>query len=212
MWRPRILLADDHVLLLDAFTKLLETEYEIAGVFADGRTLLDEAPKLKPHVIILDISMPLMNGLEAARQLKRKLPDVKLIFVTVNHDPDLAAEAFRIGGSAYLLKSAAASELFRAIEDVLAGRSYISPAMTQGMIESLAHPTRTHTRAGCLTSRQSEVLQLLAEGHSMKQTAAILGITPRTVAYHKYVMMEQLGIKSTAELVQFAVKHGIISG
>jgi DNA-binding NarL/FixJ family response regulator len=212
MWRPRIVLADDHRLLLDAFTKLLETEYEVAGAFGDGRTLLTEAPRLKPDVIVLDICMPLLNGLDAARQLRRTLPGAKLIFLTVNQDADYAAEAFRIGASGYLLKSAAASELFQAIQEVLEGRTYVSPAIAQGMVESLAHPAQAGTGASRLTSRQREVLQLLAEGNSMKQTAAALGVTPRTVAYHKYAMMELLGIKSSAELVQYAVKQGLVSG
>ncbi|MCC6143964.1 MAG: response regulator transcription factor [Candidatus Hydrogenedentes bacterium] len=210
MWRPRVLLADDHRLLLDAFTKLLETDYEVAGVFADGRTLLAEAPRLKPDVIVLDICMPLLNGLDAARQLRRKLPATKLIFLTVNQDPDYAAEAFRIGASAYLLKSAAASELFQAIQEVLEGRTYVSPSIVQGMVESLVHPVPAGTGASRLTARQREVLQLLAEGNSMKQTAAALGITPRTVAYHKYAMMQLLGIKTSAELIQYAVKQGLV--
>ncbi len=211
MWRPRVLLADDHKLLLDAFTKLLESEYEVVGAFGDGRTLLTEAPGLKPDVVVLDICMPLMNGIEAARQLKKRLPGVKLIFLTVNQDPDFAAEAFRIGASGYLLKSAAASELFLAIGEVLQGRTYISPAIAQGMVESLTRPAQADRGATGLTSRQREVLQLLAEGNSMKQTAAVLGVTPRTVAYHKYAMMELLGIKSSAELIQFAVKRGLVS-
>jgi DNA-binding NarL/FixJ family response regulator len=210
MWRPRIVLADDHNLLLDAFKKLLDSEYNVVGAFSDGRTLVQEAPKLKPDIIVLDISMPLMNGMEACRHLRKVLPGAKIIFVTVNQDPEFAAEAFRIGASAYLLKNCAALELFQAIQEVLKGRSYVSPTVTQGMLESLSHPHKSERGTERLTTRQREVLQLLAEGFSMKQIAAQLNITSRTVAYHKYAMMDQLGIKSTAELVQFAVKQGIV--
>jgi len=209
MGRPRVLLADDHELLLGAFEKLLTPECEIVGQVTDGRALVDAAEKLKPEVIVLDIAMPQLNGLDAARKIKASLRDVKLVFVTMNEDGDLAAEAFRSGASAYLLKRSAASELATAIREVMQGRSYVTPLVTEGLVGSLLH-IENHPGAHELTSRQREVLQLLAEGNSMKEVAAVLKLTPRTVAFHKYSMMRQLGIKSSAELIQFAVRQHIV--
>ena len=209
MARPRVLLADDHALLLGAFEKLLAGEFDIVGQVADGRALVAAAEKLQPDVIVLDISMPLLNGLEAGRQIKQKSRSVKLVFLTMNEDADLAAEAFRSGASGYVLKRSAASELTTAIREVMQGRSYITPLITEGVVGSLLNPDDQKTRHE-LTPRQREVLQLLAEGRSMKEVATVLNLTPRTVAFHKYRMMEQLGVKSTAELVQYAVKHHIV--
>jgi len=166
MRAPRVLLADDHALLLGAFEKLLAAECEIVGQASDGRALVAAAEELKPDVIVLDIAMPLLNGLEAGRQIKRKLRDVKLVFLTMNEDPELAAEAFRSGASAYLLKRSAASELTTAIREVMNGRSYVTPLITSGMVGSLLK--EKDSGEADLTSRQREVLQLLAEGHSMK--------------------------------------------
>jgi DNA-binding NarL/FixJ family response regulator len=209
MTRPRVLLADDHALLLGAFEKLLAAECEIVGQVQDGRQLVAAAERLKPDVIVLDISMPLLNGLEAGRQIKQKQRDVKLVFLTMNEDEDLAAEAFRSGASAYLLKRSSASELLTAIREVTQGRSYITPMVAGGLVGSLMRAPGEHP-VHDLTSRQREVLQLLAEGHSMKAVADVLKLTPRTVAFHKYRIMEQLKIKSTAELIQYAVKHHIV--
>jgi DNA-binding NarL/FixJ family response regulator len=209
--RPRVLVADDHRLLREAFVKLLQPECDVVGAVADGRALLEAAPGLRPDVVVLDIAMPQLNGLDAARQLTRLMPAVKVIFLTVNEDPDLAAEAFRAGGSAFLLKNSAASELLQAIQDVLAGRAYVTPLATRGMVDTLLRPAEAPAGARELSPRQREVLQLLAEGRSMKEIAAILKITPRTVAFHKYGMMEALGIKSNAELVQFAIRKGLVS-
>jgi DNA-binding NarL/FixJ family response regulator len=209
--RPRVLLADDHALVLEAFEKLLQPDCEVVGTVADGRALLEAAPKLQPDIIVLDIAMPLLNGLDAARQVKKSMPEVKLIFLTVNEDPDLAAEAFRLGASGYLLKSSAASELFQAIREVSQGRSYVTPLATPGMVKSFLRASEPQPVRDKLTPRQREVLQLLAEGRSMKQVAAVLNITPRTVAFHKYRMMQELGIKSNAELIQLAVKSGILA-
>ena len=206
---PRVLLADDHALLLGAFEKLLSGECEIVGQVADGRALVDAAERLKPDVIVLDISMPILNGLEAARQIKQKLRGIKLVFLTMNEDADLAAEAFRAGASGYLLKRSAASELLAAIREVVQGRTYITPLVAEGLVGSLMQAPAP-TPGEELTPRQREVLQLLAEGHSMKSVASVLNLTPRTVAFHKYRMMEQLKVKSTAELIQYAVKHHIV--
>lgn len=210
MTPPRVLLADDHRLVVEAFKQLLEPEYCVVGTVTDGRTLLAVAPKLNPDVILLDISMPLLNGLDAGRRLKQMMPAVKLIYLTVNEDPDLAAEAFRLGASGYVVKSAVASELFQAIPEVLKGRPYVSPLVTEGLVDCMKNPKHRHGSAK-LTTRQREVLQLLAEGRAMKQVAATLNITPRTVAFHKYRMMEELGFKTNADLIRFAVKQCIVS-
>jgi len=211
MKRPRVLLADDHRLLREAFTRLLEPDCGVVGAVADGRSLVDAAKELRPDVVVLDIAMPLLNGLDAARQLKRQAPAVKVIFLTVSEDPDLAAEAFRVGAAGYLLKNSAASELSQAIHEAIQGRSYVTPQATQGLVGTFISGKEPATKSRDLSPRQREVLQLLAEGHSMKEIGRILKITPRTVAFHKYTMMEQLGIESSAELVQFAVKKHVVS-
>jgi DNA-binding NarL/FixJ family response regulator len=215
-WRPvegvmthaRILLADDHTLLLDAFRALLAREFDVVGTVTDGRMLLEECARLMPDVVVLDIAMPLLNGLDAGRQLRAQRRSLKLIYLTMNPSPDLAAEALRLGASGYVLKSSAAHELTQAIREALKGRSYITPLVTREVVGSLMQhrPVRPD-----LTTRQREVLQLLAEGRSMKEAGAILNLTARTVAFHKYRMMEQLRLKTTAELVQFAVRQGVVS-
>ena len=211
MKRPRVLLADDHRLLREAFAQLLEPNCDVVGGVADGRALLELAPKLRPDVIVLDIAMPLLNGLDAARQLKRVMPGIKLIFLTVSEDPDLAAEAFRVGASGFLLKNSAAVELFQAIQEVLRGRSYVTPQATAGLVGAFLHQPESGKKPRELSPRQREALQLLAEGHSMKDIGRILNITARTVAFHKYSMMHLLGIKSSADLVQFAIKQHVVT-
>ncbi len=208
--RRRVLLADDHTLLLEAFEKLLEPDFTVVGAVSDGRALLAAAAELKPDVIVLDIAMPLLNGLDAARQIKKTMPAIKLIFLTMNEDPNLASEAFRIGASGYLLKTSAASELSKAINEALCGRSYVTPLITQGMVESFIRRPGDDRDAPQLTHRQREVLQLLAEGRSMKEAAKILKVTPRTVAFHKYRLMDQLNLKNNADLIQFAIREGMI--
>lgn len=211
MTRPRVLLADDHTLFAQACQKLLEPEFEVLGIFADGRALLKKAPALKPDAIVLDIGMPVLNGLDACRQLKTLLPHVKLIFLTMYQDPDMATEAIRAGASAYLLKTSAASELIKAIHEALRGRSFVTPAVSRKMEDSfIRDPEGTH-HSKELTPRQREVLQLLAEGRPMKEAAYILEVSTRTIAFHKYRIMEQLGLKSSAELIQFAVEQRIVS-
>jgi len=206
---PRVLLADDHSLLLTAYEKLLSGECDVVGQVTDGRALVSAAERLRPDVVVLDISMPLLNGLEAGRQIKHRLPDVKLVFLTMNEEPDVAAEAFRSGASGYLLKRSAGTELAAAIREVVQGRSYITPLVAEGLVGALLRFNQQNAEPE-LTSRQREVLQLLAEGRSMKEVAAVLNLAPRTVAAHKYQLMQQLKIKSTAELIQFAVKNGIV--
>jgi DNA-binding NarL/FixJ family response regulator len=208
MTRPRILMADDHLMLLEAFKALLEPDFEVVGTVTDGRALVEEFSRLHPDVVLLDVAMPLLNGLDAGRQLKAQRPSVKLIYLTMNPDPDLAGEALRLGASGYVLKSSAAQELKQAIHEALRGRSYITPLITRDVVGSLI---QQRTSRNELTGRQREVLQLLAEGKSMKEVAAILDLTPRTVAFHKYRMMEQLRLKSSAELVRFAVQQGVVA-
>jgi len=205
----KVLLADDHSLLLTAFEKLLSGECDVVGQVTDGRALIAAAEDLNPDVIVLDISMPLLNGLEAARQIRHRFPDIKLIFLTMNEEADVAAEAFRVGASGYLLKRSAGSELSTAIREVMQGRSYITPLVAHGLVYALLRVNHQQPEPQ-LTSRQREVLQLLAEGRSMKEVAGVLNVAPRTVAAHKYQLMQQLNLKTTAELIQYAMKHGII--
>jgi DNA-binding NarL/FixJ family response regulator len=204
--KPRVLLADDHTLLLEAFRKLLADACEVVGTVSNGRDLVHAAASLHPDVIVVDVAMPLLNGLDAVRQIKRTQPDIRIIFLTMHEDPDLAAEAFRAGASGYVLKRSAASELLMAIREVAAHHSYVTPLVTEGLVESMLDTQQ----APALTPRQREILQLVAEGHSMKEAAAILHIAPRTVAFHKYQLMAQLRIKTTAELIQFAINHHIV--
>ena len=207
MARPRILLADDHAILLEAFKALLEPEYDVVGTVTDGRTLLTEFARLRPDVVLLDVSMPMLNGLDAGRRLKADHPGVRLIYLTMNPDPELAGEALRLGAAGYVLKSSAASELTQAIGEALRGRLYLTPLLTQNVVDALVR----RRPAPELTDRQREVLQLIAEGHSMKEIGHILQVAPRTVAFHKYRMMRQLRLRTNAELIQFAVKLGMVA-
>jgi DNA-binding NarL/FixJ family response regulator len=209
--RPRVLLADDHKMLIDALRSILEPRCQVVGTVSDGRALLEAAVKLRPEIIVLDIAMPLLNGLEAARQLKHIMPNVKLVFMTMNEDPYLVGEAFRAGASGFLLKQAAALELTDAIENVLKGGSYVTPSAAKGLTRIALRDPKAREHAPEPTPRQREVIQLLAEGCSMKEVASVLKITRRTVAAHKYAVMELLQLKTNAELVQYAIKRGIIS-
>jgi DNA-binding NarL/FixJ family response regulator len=211
MKRPRVVLADDHTIILDALKNLLEPEFEVVGAFADGHALMEGAPDLNPNVIVLDIGMPTMNGLNAGQRLKQAMPLVKLIYLTMNHDPDTAGEAFRLGASAYLLKNSAAAELQRAIREVVRGGYYVTPLMTKGMVGSFVQNFKRRKTTSPLTLRQKEVLQLLAEGRSMKEVAFVLNVSPRTVAFHKYTMMEHLQIRSSAELIEYAMRSSIVA-
>lgn len=211
MKRPRVILADDHTMILDALKNLLEPEFEVVGTFADGRALMEGAARLNPNVIVLDIGMPTMNGLNAGERLKQEMPLVKLVYLTMNHDPDMAGEAFRLGASAYLLKNSAAAELQNAIREVVRGGFYITPLMTKGMDGSFVQNFKLRKSTTPLTLRQKEVLQLLAEGRSMKEVAFVLNVSPRTVAFHKYTMMEHLQIRSNAELIEYAMRSSIVA-
>jgi DNA-binding NarL/FixJ family response regulator len=208
---PRVLIADDHTILAEAFRKLLEPQCDVVGTVGDGRALLAAAAALKPDVVVVDIGMPLLNGLDAAGQLKQLLPDIRIIFLTMNEDPQLAVEAISAGASGYLVKKSAASELFRAIQEALKRKCYVTPVIAKQMQEAFVQNPNWKNRRKTLTPRQREVVQLLAEGKSMKEVADVLKVTPRTVAFHKYRVMEELHLKTTAELIQFAIRSNIIS-
>jgi DNA-binding NarL/FixJ family response regulator len=209
---PRVMLADDHTILVEAFRKILEPHCEIVSTVADGIALLETAPELKPDVIVADISMPLLNGLEAGARLKELMPTMKLIFLTVNEDPDLAVEALRRGASGYLLKTSALSELIKAIQLALKGKSYVTPKIAKLMQKPFINNPDPGAKAlaQILTARQRGVVQLLAEGKTMKEVASVLHVTPRTVAYHKYQVMKTLNIKTNADLVRFALESRIL--
>jgi DNA-binding NarL/FixJ family response regulator len=210
MKKPRIIFADDHTILIEALKNLVEPEFEVVALCSDGRELIKAAAELNPSLIVLDIGMPTMNGLSAGQRLKQILPTVKLVYLTMNQDPDMASEAFRLGASAYLLKTSAGSELIGALREVLRGGSYVSPLMTEGMVGSFIQNFKQRKTANQLTLRQKEVLQLLAEGRSMKEAAFILDVSPRTVAFHKYTMMDHLNIRSSAELIEYAMKSALV--
>jgi DNA-binding NarL/FixJ family response regulator len=210
MTRPRILLADDHTIMAEALKHLLQDEFDVVGTVGDGRSLLKAAAVLEPDLVLVDIGMPLLNGLDACEQLKAVQPDVKVIFLTQHRDPQYAAEAFKRRASGYLLKDAAASELTTAIREALKGRWYVSPSITKGMFEDVLRPQAEDVKLRDLSPREREVLQLLAEGKSMKEVAAILLISPRTVEFHKYRIMSLLQVKTNAELVQYAIRYGLI--
>ena len=209
MKKPRIILADDHTILLDALRNLVEPEFDVVALCSNGRELIKAATELNPAMVVLDIGMPMMNGLNAGQRLKKILPTVKLIYLTMNQDPGMASEAFRLGASAYLLKTSAGSELIRALREVLLGGTYVTPLMTEGMVGSFVQNLKSRKNTQQLTLRQKEVLQLLAEGLSMKEAAFILNVSPRTVAFHKYTMMDHLNIKSSAELIEYAMKSSL---
>ncbi|MBS0149828.1 MAG: response regulator transcription factor [Nitrospira sp.] len=211
MPKPRVLLADDHRLVLEGFRRILEGQYELVGAVEDGRALLDSAKKLQPDIAILDVSMPLLNGIDAAVQLKKICPDTKIIIVTMHADPDYVRSALEAGASAYVLKRSAVDELEQAIQAVLAGRSYITPLVTKEMIDVLLSKTpETPNGTRTLTTRQREVLQLLAEGRTAKEIANLLSISSRTVEFHKSQILTQLNLQTTADLIKYALTHGIV--
>lgn len=208
MKKTRVVIADDHQMLSDAVQCLLEPEYEVVGIFSNGEALVRGVEALQPDLVLLDVSMPSMNGLIACGHLLKMLPKLKVIFLTMNQDRDTVGEAFRCGAAGYVLKTSAASELTKAIREVLRGRYFATPSLTEGMLGSFVQNFKKPVQQHDLTLRQKEVLQLLAEGNSMKQVAYKLDITPRTVAFHKYAMMDELGINSNAELISYYMKSG----
>ena len=210
MSRARVLLADDHTLVSEAFKKLLEPEFDVVGTVADGRTLLQVAEQLKPDVAVIDLGLPLLNGMDAGKQLKRMLPRTRIVVLTMSEDSDLAAAALREWASGYLLKKSAAGELVQAVRDVLRGKSFVTPFVAQRLLEDFVRDPRTD-RVKHLTPRQREVLQLLAEGRTMKEVAAVLHVTTRTVAFHKYRIMEEFSLKNNSDLVRFAMKERLLA-
>jgi len=212
MSRARVLIADDHTLVAELCKRLLEVDFDVVGVVTDGRALVHAAAEFRPDVIVVDVTMPVLNGLDAGRQVKEFLPAVKLIYLTMNSDPEVAAEAFERGASGYLHKTCAAREMVTAVREVLRGKSYISRGVSEDAINCLRWQRRKLVQEeDRLTDRQREVLQLLAEGKVMKEVAYILNMSTRTVAYHKYRMMAVLGARSNAELVKYAVRNHMIA-
>jgi DNA-binding NarL/FixJ family response regulator len=210
MTKPRLLIADDHKIFAEGLKRLLKEDFDIAGVVADGRELVAASEKLRPDVIVADISMPMLNGIEAVRQIKKAHPEIKVVFLTMHPDESYAVSAFKAGASGYVLKHSAPDELITAIREGLKGRTYVTPLIAGKLLHSYESGSQSGTdKVLTLTSRQREVLQLLAEGRSAKEIAAILNISTKTVEYHKYRMMEDLGIKTAAELTRYAVKQGI---
>ena len=210
MGKARILLADDHTLVAEAFSRLLEPQFEVVGTASDGRVLLEKAEQLRPDVILLDLSMPVLTGFEAGERLKKLVPHAKLIVVTMSEDAEVASKVLRKWASGFVLKKSAGSELVKAIQQVLKGETFVTSYMAQSLLDKSvrnpdSHPGKT------LTPRQREVLQLLAEGRTMKEAADVLQVTPRTVAFHKYKIMEEFELKTNSDLLRFALKERIIS-
>jgi DNA-binding NarL/FixJ family response regulator len=207
----KILLADDHKIVLEGLKRVLESDYDLVGTVEDGRSLVSQAEKLRPDVIIVDISMPLLNGIEAIRQIKKIDPAVKVVFLTMHPDVTYAIRAFEAGASAYVLKHSASSELLTAVREALQGRTYVTPIIAGELLQSYkAGNIRQPDKTPQLTARQREVLQLFAEGHSVKEIAQILNVSSRTVEFHKYNILSLLNLKNLTELIQYAIKHGII--
>lgn len=209
--RVKILLADDHTLFCHLLKDLLEPEYEVVGSFSDGRELLRAAGYLQPDVVVVDISMPQLNGLDAGRRLKKENAKLTLIYLTMNNDVELAREALEVGASAFVLKNAPSSELLRAIRDSLKGVSYVAPEIRKAMEETFIRDPKALNRPQHLTDRQREVLQMLAEGRTLREVADLLTISYRTARFHKFRIREELGIWKDSELVKYALKHGIAS-
>ena len=213
MIKPRILIADDHKIFSEGLKRLLSEDFEIAGVVADGRQLVSAAEKLRPDAIVADISMPMLNGIDAVQQIKNTQPAIKVVFLTMHPDVAYAVRAFKEGASGYVLKSAAPDELITAIREALKGKTYVTPSIAGKLLRAYETGSQTQfevDEAHHLSSRKREVLQLLAEGHSIKEIASILNIAAKTVEYHKYRMMDDLDAKTTADLIRFAVKHGMV--
>jgi DNA-binding NarL/FixJ family response regulator len=211
MARVRILLADDHTLFCSLLRDLLEPEYEVVGIVSDGQELLKTALSLRPDVVLADIGMPSLNGLDAGRRLKQANPHVKLIYLTMNNDVEYAREALKAGASAFVLKNALSSELLKAIRDALRGVSYVAPEIRQALAEAFIRDPKAVSRPQHLTDRQREVLQMLAEGRPLGEIAGLLRISYRTVRFHKLRIMEELGISRNTELVKYAMNHRMIA-
>jgi DNA-binding NarL/FixJ family response regulator len=212
MKRTRVLLADDHPLILQGLQSLLETECEVVGAITDGRSLVDVASRLHPEVIVLDISLPLLNGIDAARQIKKDSPETKIVFLTMHANPAYLKEALAVGASGYVLKTAVGEELPGAIQAALRNRIYVTPGFGEEIVEQFERQPQSSARSqSVLTARQREILQLVAEGRTAKEIASILNVSVQTVAFHKYQIMNNLGIRTTAELTKYALQEGLVA-
>ena len=212
MKRPRVLLADDHPLILEGLRSLLEPECDVVGVIRDGRSLVEAASRLKPDVIVLDISLPLLNGIDAARQIKKELPPAKVLFLTMHANPAYLREALNAGASGYVLKTSAGEELPGAIRDALRNRLHVTAGFGEEIVNQFERrPPSSPRSQSVLTARQREILQLVAEGRTAKDIAAILNISLQTVAFHKYQIMNKLGVRTTAELTKYAIQEGLVA-
>lgn len=209
--KPRVLLADDHTLVLAGFVKLLEDSCEVVGLVEDGRALLDAVQQLQPDIAIVDISMPLLNGIEACSRVRAASPQTKLIIVTMHAAMPYVQAAFKAGAAGYVLKRSATDELLQAIRTVRSGNYYVTPLMTKEVVNVLVKgPSDSNASLDDLSTRQREILQLVAEGYTVKEIAGQLGLSPRTVEFHKGRTMQQLQVRSTAELVKYAIAHALI--
>ncbi|MFZ0599877.1 MAG: response regulator transcription factor [Roseiarcus sp.] len=209
MSRPRVLLADDHRMMAEGLKALLPDEFELVGIVADGRAMIEAAERLRPDVIVADVAMPNLNGFEALTRLKKSHPDIKVVFLTMHQNAAYARRALDAGASGFVVKHSASEELVVAVHAALKGKTFITPSLTKQVVEEAKTGARGERDARSLTSRQREILQLLAEGRSAKEIASDLAISSRTVEFHKYQMMEMNGLRSSAELIHFAIKHGI---
>ena len=214
----RILLADDHVLVAEGIQKLLEPEYELVGIVADGRSLVAAAAKLQPDIVVVDISLPLLNGLDASQQLKKNNPNLKIIALTMHSEPNFVTQAFRVGVSGYVLKQSVGSELVQAIREVVKGRTFVSPMVAQSLVDQAVNPASASSPgevkirfAQTLSARQREVLQLVAEGKATKEIASILNVSVKTVEFHKTRIMKELRLRTAAELTKYAIAAGLTS-
>jgi DNA-binding NarL/FixJ family response regulator len=207
--RRRILIADDHAVFAEALCVYLENTFDVIGLVADGRAMLEESIRLRPDVIVADVAMPLLNGLDAARRIREQTPNVKFVFLTMLDDLNLAAAALELGPVAFVLKSSGGLELLKAIEQILHGRPYLTPKLKVG--DWVAAKARARQFSRDLTKRQRDIVQLFAEGRPMKEIAAILTLSEKTVEFHKHHIMETFDIKSNADLVLFGLKHGLIA-
>jgi DNA-binding NarL/FixJ family response regulator len=211
--KPRVVLADDHAILTEGLKALLEAEFQIVAIVNNGRAAIRAVRDFNPAVIILDISMPLLNGIDTAREIRKFDPKIKIVFLSMHPDRAYVEEAFRAGASGYVIKHSASIDLLFAIRRVLLGRTYVTPGVAGSEVDAVPGGVRRARKPSAqLTARQREVLQLLAEGRSAKEAAAILNLSSRTVEFHKYRIMQQLGLQTIAQLTQFAIKHKIISG
>ena len=211
MAKPKVLLADDHAIVVEGLQRLLASEFDLVGVARNGVEMVDLSASKKPDIVVADVSMPLLNGIDALRKMRRQGDNTRVVFLTMHPDVTSATRALEAGASGYVLKHAASDELVTAIRDALAGRRFVSPALRSPAVEERLLRGQGKTTGIELTPRQQEVLQLLAEGKSAKEIGAILGISPRTAETHKYKLMDDLGLATTAELVHYAVRHGLVA-